>query len=122
MTHAHPHTHPHEHSHDVIDPEAAQLGPSDPGSVMLDIGGDIGSIMILAPESMHGDEIEVSPVGDDRTRTHIAIRERRAPSGSQWAGIFPGLPQGEYTVWNLDGTPAERVTVVGGEIATVDWR
>jgi hypothetical protein len=104
------------------DPESAQLGPSGPGSVVLDIGGDRGSLMILAPQELAGAEIEISPVDRDSVRTHIAIRERRAPGGTRWAGIFPPLPQGDYTVWNLDGTAHEIVTVVGGEVTQTDWR
>jgi hypothetical protein len=129
-THNHPHSYEHPHSHEhpgahvhaPIDPETAQLGPSERGSVILDIGGDRGSLMILAPQSLAGAEIEISPVGDDQARTHIAIRERRAPGGTRWAGIFPPLREGAYTVWNLDGSAREVVTVVGGEVAQIDWR
>jgi hypothetical protein len=136
-THVHPHTHPHPHdSHEdesgaghshphadaPVDPEAAQLGPSDPGSVILDIGGDRGSLIIMTSEELSGAEIEISPVGADGERTHIAIRERRAPAGTRWAGIFPPLLEGEYTVWGLDGTARERVRVVGGEVTQIDWR
>jgi hypothetical protein len=120
---AHIHTHPHPHAHaSEVNPELAQLGPSERGSVILDIGGDKGSLMILAPESLAGAEIEISRVGDDNLRTHIAIRERRAPNGTQWAGIFPPLLAGDYTVWNLDGSLRQVVSVVGGHVARVDWR
>jgi hypothetical protein len=105
-----------------VDPELAQLGPSERGSIILDIGADKGSLMIMAPETLAGAEIEISPVGADHARTHIAIRERRAPSGIRWAGIFPPLLEGDYTVWDLDGTAREVVTVVGGEVAQIDWR
>jgi hypothetical protein len=125
-THEHPHSHePDGHSHPPIgplDPELAQLGPSERGSVVLDIGGNRGSLMILAPQALAGAEIEISPVGADHARTHIAIRERRAPGGTRWAGIFPPLQEGAYTVWNLDGSAREIVTVIGGEVAQVDWR
>ena len=122
-THVHrPHLdHSHEHPHPV-DPEVAQLGPSDPGSVVLDIGGVNGSLMILTSEALAGAEIDISRVGDDTTRTHIAIRERRAPGGTRWAGIFPPLLEGDYTVWNLDGTAHEIVTIVAGEVTQTDWR
>jgi hypothetical protein len=124
-TTAHSHTHGTDHSHShphVLDPELAQLGPSDPGSVVLDIGGVRGSLIILTTDALAGAEIEISPIGADDSRTHIAIRERRAPGGTRWAGIFPPLLEGDYTVWNLDGTAHEVITIVAGEVTKTDWR
>ncbi len=123
-----PHSHPHANPHDdgaaggPLTAELAQLGPTERGTVVLDIGGDFGSLIIMTSADLAGAEIEISPVGSDAARTHIAIRERRAPGGTRWAGIFPPLPEGSYTVWNLDGTAREVVDVVGGQIAQIDWR
>ena len=115
--HSHPHPHP---GVGVEDP--AQLGPSMNGTVVLDIGGDFGALMLLAPESMALAEPEISPIGNDAARTHVAIRERQGPGGTRWAAIYPRLLAGQYTLWGLDGAPADRVTIVGGEVASVDWR
>ncbi|MDP9115719.1 MAG: hypothetical protein M3O28_00320 [Actinomycetota bacterium] len=41
------------------------MGPSYDGSVILDIGGDIGALVLMTPESMHLVEIEISPVEGD---------------------------------------------------------
>ena len=140
--------------------EESQLGPSYDGTVVLDIGGDIGALIIYTPESMLRAEIEISPVGDegadvfqlgsdahshgaehnhehgddhthghehghshaDPRRTHVAVRERRGPTGVQYAAIYPGLREGKYTIWGLDGNPAETVRITGGEVAQLDWR
>jgi hypothetical protein len=122
--------------------EASQLGPSMDGTVMLDIGGDIGALIILTGEALHLAEIEISPEGADArlhthahshdggthehehgaARTHVAVRERRGPSGVRYAAIYPGLRQGRYTVWGLDGAARDTVEIVGGEVRQVDWR
>jgi hypothetical protein len=104
--------------------EESQLGPSTNGSVMLDIGGNIGALIISTTESLLLAEIEVSHVDADPRahRPHVAVRERRGPGGVQYAAIYPGLPAGNYTVWGLDGQPADKVSIVGGEIAQLDWR
>jgi hypothetical protein len=104
--------------------EQSQLGPSDNASVMLDIGGNIGALIITTTESMLLAEIEVSHNEADPLahRPHVAVRERRGPDGSQYAAIYPGLPAGDYTVWGLDGQPADTISIVGGEIAQLDWR
>jgi hypothetical protein len=114
--------------------ETAQLGPSYDGTVLLDIGGDIGALIINTTADLHLAEIEVSRVDDDDVhahgghrhahphRTHVAVRERRGPSGVRYAAIYPGLRAGEYTVWGSDGRPADTVRIVGGEVAQLDWR
>ena len=42
--------------------EQSQIGASVDGTVMLDIGGDIGALIIMTPAEMLHVEIEVSPV------------------------------------------------------------
>src|SRR5436305_373489 len=104
--------------------ESAQLGPSYDGTVMLDIGGDRGALILMTPPELLLAEIEVSLVGDELAaqplpahdhahghgdghvhthahphRTHVAVRERRGPSGIRYAAIYPSLVEGEYTVW-----------------------
>lgn len=122
--HEHPHLpeHAHPHEYPAVDPEQAQLGPSRAGSVVLDIGGDIGALILAAPESMALVEIEISPAGRDAERTHVAIRERLGPGGKSWAAIYPALRAGEYTLWSTTGEPADRITIVGGQVAQLDWR
>lgn len=122
--------------------EQSQLGPSYDGTVVLDIGGDVGALILLAPESLAGVEIEISPVKHDHDhghdhghedhgrdhghdhgpRTHVAVRERRGDSGVRFAAIYPELHAGEYTLWNVNGEPAETVSILGGEITQIDWR
>src|ERR1700760_2160373 len=99
--------------------EQTQLGPSDNASVMLDIGGNIGALIITTAESMLLAEIEVSHTDADPQahRPHVAVRERRGPDGTQYAAIYPALPSGTYTVWGLDGQAADTVSIVGGEVA-----
>ena len=59
---------------------------------------------------------------DDRAaRTHVAVRERRGPAGIRYAAIYPGLRAGRYTIWDVDDTAHQVVTIVGGEVLQVDW-
>jgi hypothetical protein len=121
--------------------EAGQLGPSYDATVMIDIGGDVGALIIMTDASMHLAEIEVSPAGDEAAaaphvhehdghahthahpnRTHVAVRERRGPSGVRYAAIYPELVEGEYSVWDVDGTTVHTTTrIVGGQITELDW-
>ena len=80
-------------------------GPSGPGSVLLDIGGDVGALIIITPAAMAGEEIHVSPVRDPAGRTHAVVRERRLGPASSHAAVYPALPAGEYTIWRDAGQP-----------------
>jgi hypothetical protein len=130
--------------------EESQLGPSVDGTVVLDIGGDIGALIILTGAELLRAELEISPVSDDAEdvfqagdahehthdghthshthdaggprRTHVAVRERHGPSGVRYAAIYPQLREGEYTIYGTDGEPAETVRITGGEVAQLDWR
>ncbi|MEO9138809.1 MAG: phospholipase [Jatrophihabitans sp.] len=123
--------------------EQSQLGPSYDGTVVLDIGGDVGALIIHTGADLHLAEIEVSRVDGglplphthdghthdghthaqpDPTRTHVAVRERRGSTGVRFAAIYPGLREGVYTVWGLDGAVRDAVTIEGGAVAELDWR
>lgn len=102
--------------------EHSQLGPSRDGTVLLDIGGDIGALVIQTGAAMSGAEIEVSPAGSDSARTHAAVRERLGNGPTRYAAVYPALHAGTYTVWGANGTPGDSVTIVGGQVAELDWR
>lgn len=101
--------------------EQSQLGPSQDGSVMLDIGGDIGALILHAPAEMSGAEIEISPSDDDSHRTHVAVRERRGTGPNRYAAIYPSLSAGTYTLWGPNQEPAIQVTITGGQVTQAEW-
>ncbi len=92
------------------------------GAVVLDIGDDVGALILYTGEELRGREIEVSPKGRDAWRVHTAIRERQANGRTIFAGVYLALPADDYTIWRDATTPAGEVTVVGGAVAEADWR
>jgi hypothetical protein len=91
------------------------------GSVVLDIGGDAGALLIHTGAGRVGEEIEVERVGDGR-RTHVAVLTRRVGAAVAHAAVFAGLRAGEYDVLRRDGRVVQRVAVEGGSIIELDWR
>lgn len=102
--------------------EASQLGPSQDGTVMLDIGGDVGALIIHTSAERAGCEIELSVAGTQAPRTHVAVRERHGTGPSRYAAIYPSLQAAEYTIWGHDGEPADTVAIAGGRVTELDWR
>ena len=86
---------------------------------VLDIGQNIGALVVYTKKELLGKEIEVSIKGDDTKRIHTAIHERKAHNGhSIFAGIFLALPAGDYIMWVH---PSCEVTIRGGNVAEIDW-
>lgn len=89
--------------------------------VVLDIGGQIGALIIFTDAADVGREIELSLV-DQQQRLHNQVHARSFNGRTEFAAVYPDLQQGEYTVWEDDENPAGRVVIRGGEITSLDWR
>jgi len=108
------------------------LGPSSAGSVVLELGGAVGVLVLEATVQLNGREIEISPVGGIHDhehehghghahRTHSMVRERGTAAGKSYAAVYPGLAVGTYTVWRDHDTPAGTVTIDGGRVTRYRW-
>ena len=94
-------------------------GPSEEGSVVVDIGGDVGAAIVSTAASLVGSEIEIRPSGAAWDGTHVAVRERHISGGVTHAALFPGLAFGTYEV-RLRGdaaAPVTTFTVEGGRVS-----
>ena len=99
-----------------------KLGPSHAGSVVLDIGGDTGALILHTPAEMLGREIDVTPAGaPDAHGTHSLVRERQVSGTTTYAAVYPALPGGDYIVWRDRATPVGTVTITGGQVTRHHW-
>src|SRR5262245_54218971 len=98
-------------------------GPSGPGSVVLDLGNDVGALVLQTPAALLGREIEISPAGAATAagRTHSLVRERRTAAGTSHAAVYPGLAAGRYIIWRHTDTPAGEATIHGGRVTRFRW-
>src|SRR5450631_3185248 len=99
------------------DREEVQLPPSWDGSVIVDIGGDVGALILRTPPMMVDDEIGLDALDPTVAHVHSAVRERRLDDGSAYAAVYPSLRAGDYFI---EGTHL-RVTVVGGQVVDVAY-
>ncbi len=92
-------------------------------SVVLDIGEDVGALVLYTRPELHGREIELSPLGNDAGRVHSAVLERCVNGQTLFAAVYPELREGEYQVWG-DASVADkvqRVTIRAAAVAELDW-
>jgi hypothetical protein len=96
-------------------------GPSGPGTVVLELGADVGALVLFTPAGLDGREIEISR--DDRVgrRTHSQVRPRHMATGTRYAAVYPDLAAGAYTIWADSSRAAGRVIITGGRATNWSW-
>lgn len=102
------------HRHQVPDPDA---------SPVLDIGGDVGALLLITGPERSGTEIEVRRL-DDGGHTHTAVHPRHTASGLLHAALYPALLAGDYELLlDPEGTAGNpRIAIRGGVLARHDCR
>lgn len=117
--HAHDHDHGHDHSHDH---RPAGETPPAGGPVVLDIGDDVGAVVVHVTgvwDDLIGYEIHARPCGSAEHSIHTGIWPRAVGSRQALVAVFPELDHGTYELLNLDGTVARLVTVSAGVVSEV---
>jgi len=117
--------HPHQraHDHDAHAPAGEDYAArKHPEFVVLEIGEDIGALVIHTDASMHGVEIEISREGAERDGSHKQVLERNAGGQAQFTAVFDGLAAGSYALWTEAGAREHDVKVAGGRVTELDWR
>jgi hypothetical protein len=96
------------------------------GSVLLDIGGDVGALVVSMPASTVGIEIEIAPTGHPHEHTHhrphVAVVDRPVPGGTLPSLVFPELVEGSYDLFEKgDDFVRMCAEVIGGQVTFADW-
>ena len=119
--HLHDHDHPHAHDHTGAAnhehrPSAGESSPAG-GPAVLDIGGDVGALVLYLDRSYLGHELHVRPVDSiDGSTIHTGVWERPIGDRVFIAATFMELREGHYQLLGLDGTPMRLVTIEGGRV------
>jgi len=119
--------HDHSHSrdgqgHDRHGTAESYASRPHPEQVVLDIGGDLGALIIYTEPELAGVEIEISATGRDRERSHKEVLEREINGRPAYTAVFDKVPSGSYTLWVDDAARARGVAVGGGAVSELDWR
>jgi hypothetical protein len=94
------------------------------GSVLLDIGGEVGALVVTVPASMLGQEVEVV-TGDEppgHHRPHVAVVLRPLAAGPVPSLVFAELAEGSYALVPKGTDDVRlRVDVRGGAVTEAVW-
>jgi hypothetical protein len=110
-----------EHDHHQRGDEASYACRRHPEPVVLDIGEDIGALVVHTDSSMVGVEIEISAAGRDHERSHKDVLEREIQGAPAYTAVFDKVHEGSYTLWVDDVASQRDVVVTGGVVAELDW-
>jgi hypothetical protein len=91
------------------------------GPVAVEVGSGVGALLLWAPAEMAGAELDITPVGHDERRRHVAVLPRQLPGRTVHAAVYPLLTPGRYQVWDEAGRPQLTVDVVEGVITQAHW-
>jgi hypothetical protein len=95
------------------------------GAVLLDIGGDVGALIVTMPAAMEGTEVEIRPTTqrhDADHHPHVAVVNRPVRDTYVASLVFPELVAGRYELCEK-GAHDVRLTVeiLGGEVTDATW-
>jgi len=114
------------------------------GPVLLDIGDDVGALVVRMPPDTEGLEVEIRPAGttakdgeahrDDRhdhhdhdrspraAHPHVAVVGRPGRGGIAYTLVYPAVSQGDHELVPLPHGPVVMtVTVEGGRVTRETW-
>lgn len=125
-----------EHPRPPDSPENPDAGQ---GMVLLDIGGDVGALIVVMPADLVGHEVEVLADGEHPTGPeiesehghghghgaplHVAVVRRPLGPGREVpALVYPALREGSYRLVPKGSTTVVlEATVRGGYVTSLHW-
>jgi hypothetical protein len=89
---------------------------------VLDIGGEVGALVVYLAHRPSTGELEARPAGEPAARFHTGVHHRSTPTGWTWTALFPEVTEGRYELLDEDGVPTAGVDVSGGNVHQLDLR
>ena len=111
----------HDQVHHHASTEPADV-PEAHSTPVLDIGGDVGAMVVYLGSRTRTGEIEACPVDAPADRFHTGVHHRAIARGFAWTAVFPEVVAGAYQLLDDDGSPLAALTVTGGRVAELDLR
>jgi len=107
-----------------MDMPPSEQPPDAAGSVIVDIGGDVGAAVIYTSCELAGAEIEIRAAGTEWDGSHTGVWERQGPGIAATAAVFGSLRAGRYELRIKDAVGTEHpapVVIEGAQVTQVTW-
>jgi hypothetical protein len=111
----------HEHAHRHGIPHSHESAPRG-GPVVMDIGGDIGGLIIRLDDSLEGTELPIEFADDPKRDIHTGVWRRSLGGETVVVAVYPELRQGSYRVHPGKDHAGAQLEITGGQVAHLDLR
>jgi hypothetical protein len=92
------------------------------GPAMLDIGGDIGALVLYTPAELLGAEMHIAALDDPAHHAHSQVHRRTINGRTVYAAVYPQLPRGRYGLTSHEPGGPSQITITGGHVTEHHWR
>jgi len=111
----------HEHAHRHGVPHAHESVPRG-GPVVMDIGGDIGGLIVRLDDALEGTELPIEFADDPKRDIHTGVWRRSLGGQTVVVAVYPELRQGSYRIHPGEGHSGAQLEIIGGQVAQLDLR
>ena len=84
---------------------------------LLDIGGDIGALVVELAVVPPSGELEACPAGRPGARFHTGVHQRHVGGRVVAVAVYPAVPEGDYEILDEWLVPVARSHVTGGKVS-----
>jgi hypothetical protein len=108
--------------------EHHHVRPGAHSAPVLDIGGEVGALVVYLADRPPTGELEACPVGQPAARFHTGVHHRSISTGHggrdvwAWTAVFPEVTEGHYQLLDDGGVPMADIAVTGGSVHQLDLR
>lgn len=99
-----------------------EIQPPSGLSPVLDIGGDVGAVVVYLSAPIGRGELDIQPTGAPEERFHTGIHRRALPAGVAYVALFPEVRAGSYDLIDEHGKAFATIAVEGGCVTELDLR
>lgn len=92
------------------------------GPPVLDIGGEIGAMVVLMEPATAGSELHLRSEHEPPIAVHTGVWTRPHGAATATAAVYPELVAGRYWVLDAAGHDVRPVVIEGGELTEIDLR
>jgi hypothetical protein len=88
----------------------------------MDIGGDIGALIVRLDDSLEGTELPIEFSEDPERDIHTGVWRRSLGGETVVVAVYPELRQGGYRIHAGENHHGALLDIVGGQVAELDLR
>jgi len=125
--HSHPHVEHHssDHAHDrahIHGGPVESYAHVQGGPAVLDIGGDIGAMIVTMKAETAGTELHLRSEHEPPITIHTGVWRRGFGEQVSTTAVFAELVEGRYWVLDSSGADLRQVEIRGGALTSIDLR